>query len=191
MKKIVVPACEIWRPEKNRFDILDKDYTLNLEHSLISISKWEQKWHKPFISDTPKTQTETLDYIKCMTLNQNIPDKVYDMMSDELINEVNEYIEDKATATWFNDAKKTGDAEGHGKKEVITSEIVYYWMVELHIPVEFQKWHFNRLMTLIKVINIKHEEADPNNKNKMSKRDILSQNAKLNAARRKAMKSKG
>jgi hypothetical protein len=193
MLTVTVPATEEeWNERTERFETkLDHDYTFQLEHSLVSISKWEQKWHKPFLSDEEKTYEETCDYIKCMTLTQNIPDKVYDNLPDNVITQINEYISDPATATWFNDKSVVREGQTRRNKEVITNEIVYYWMIELNIPQTFAKWHFNHLMTLIRVINIKHEESDPNRKNRMSKRDIMSNNAKLNAARRKAMHSKG
>lgn len=193
MLTVTVPATEEeWNEKTERFETkLDHDYTFQLEHSLVSISKWEQKWHKPFLSDEEKTYEETCDYIKCMTLTQNIPDKVYDNLPDNVITQINEYISDPATATWFNDKSVVREGQTRRNKEVITNEIVYYWMIELNIPQTFAKWHFNHLMTLIRVINIKHEESDPNRKNRMSKRDIMSNNAKLNAARRKAMHSKG
>ena len=191
MLKVIVPAREVWDDTMQRFKSLDRDYELTLEHSLISIAKWEQTWHKPWAKEDVKSWEETIDYIKCMTINPNIPDEVYEMIPDEVVDEINKYIKDPATATWINSNRPDGKSSGSRKQEIITSEIVYYYMIELGIPVEFQKWHFNRLMTLIKVVNIKREEADPNSKNKMSKREILANNAKLNAARRKAMHSKG
>lgn len=192
MIDVVIPASEKWDPVTDKFKSLDKDYKLTLEHSLISVSKWEQRWHKPFMSDKDKSYEETIDYIKCMTITQGVPDVVYEMMPDNVITQINEYITDSATATTFYDSRAESSVGASKRKEVITAEIVYYWMIELSIPVEIcQKWHFNRLMTLIRVINIKHEERDPNKKHKMSKRDILAHNAQVNAARRKAMRSKG
>lgn len=193
MLTITVPATgEKWDPQKQLFVTgLKKDYTFNVEHSLVSISKWEQKYHKPFLSDEEKTYEETCDYVKCMTITQNIPDEVYENLPDDVVLQINDYIKDRATATWFNERAQQEGAS-RTKKEIITNEIVYYWMIELNIPIKFETWHFNRLMTLIRVIEIKREENDPNaKKNKMSRRDILEQNAKLNAARRKALHSKG
>lgn len=190
MLKITIPKHEEWNDELQRFVGIDRDYTLSLEHSLVSISKWEQKWHKPFLSDDAKTYEETCDYVRCMNMTQNIPDEVFVGIPADVIARVNEYIADPATATWFNDATAEGQ-RGRMKKEVITNEIVYYWMIELGIPEQYAKWHFNHLMTLIKVINIKREEADPNSKKKLTTNQILANNAKLNAARRKAMHTKG
>ena len=189
-KTVIVPKHEDWDDHLQRFVGTDRDYRLELEHSLVSISKWEQKWHKPFLSDDEKTYEETCDYIRCMCLNdEEIPEDVFMTLPASTVAEVNEYIQDPATATWFSDAKEvTGKSR---RKEIVTSEVVYYWMVELNIPESYQYWHFNRLMTLIKVINVKREENDPNSKKKMSRNELLSQNARLNAARRKAMHSKG
>lgn len=159
--------------------------TIQLEHSLLSISKWEAKWHKPFISKEEKTLEETIDYVKCMTLSPNISDEVYLGLTNENINEINAYIDNPMTATWFNEKNIK---RGIGKKtdEVITSELIYYWMISLNIPVEFQKWHLNRLITLIKVCDIKNTPPK-----KMSKREILSRNRSLNEARRMAMGTSG
>lgn len=158
---------------------------IQLEHSLLSISKWESKWHKPFISKEEKTLEETIDYIKCMTLSPDVNDDVYLGLTNENIKEINEYIDDSMTATWFNEKSLK---KGVSKKtdEVITSELIYYWMIALNIPVEFQKWHLNRLITLIKVCDIKNTPPK-----KMSKRDVLSRNRSINEARRLAMGTSG
>ena len=158
-----------------------KDETIVLEHSLVSISKWESKWHKPFLSDKPKTAEESLDYIKCMTITQNVDPSLYKFLSKENYEQINKYIEDPMTASWVNDV--------NGKKssrEVITSELIYYWMIALNIPVEFQKWHLNRLLMLIKICNAKNQPPK-----KMSKGELMRRNRSLNAARRKASGSRG
>ena len=180
MLEITIPATEIYDEVNNEF-VTTKEQTLKLEHSLVSISKWESKWCKPFISNDKKTVEETIDYIKCMTINKNVDPNVYRCLTAEQINKINEYISAPMTATWFTDKenKKTN-------REQITSELIYYWMVALQIPSEYEKWHLNRLLTLIRVCNIKNQPPK-----KMSKRDILSRNAALNAARRKQMNSRG
>lgn len=161
---------------------------LSLEHSLVSISKWESKWHKPFLDSKEKTEEEVLDYIKCMTINQNVSDDVYNRLSLDNIKEIKAYMEDTHTATWFNsyqdDSKKSGPRR---KNEIMTTELIYYYMFSCQIPKECEKWHINRLLTLIRVFSIKNNEE----KNKMSKKDTMSRNAKLNAARRQALHSKG
>ena len=181
MLEITIPATELW-DEINEEFITTKEQTLRLEHSLVSLSKWESKWCKPFLSKTNKTDEEMLDYVRCMTLTQNVPDEVYRCLTDDNIRKIYEYIDAPMTATWFNDDKTKGTSRG----EQTTSELIYYWMIALNIPFECQKWHLNRLLTLIRVCNIKNQPPK-----KMSKRDIMSRNAALNAARRNKLHTKG
>ena len=179
MLEITIPSLELWDEEKQEF-ISVKGTTLKLEHSLVSLSKWESKWCKPFLSRDDKTKEETLDYIKCMTLTQNVDPDVYRYISTENVNKVIEYINAPMTATTIREDKKGGN------KEVVTSELIYYWMVALTIPFECQKWHLNRLLTLIRVCNVKNQPPK-----KMSKREIMSRNASLNAARRQQLNTNG
>ena len=180
MLEIVIPETEQWDEVKQEF-ISTKEQTLKLEHSLVSLSKWESKWCQPFLSKKEKTVEQTIDYIKCMTLTQNVDPNVYNLLTKDNILKINEYISAPMTATTFHQENKGG-----GNGELITSELIYYWMVSLNIPFECQKWHLNRLFTLIKVCSIKNQPPK-----KMSKKDILSRNASLNAARRKQLNSKG
>lgn len=192
MLTVTIPSEEVWDEAEQRFiKTLPHDYTLSLEHSLVSLSKWEQKWHKPFLSEEDKTYEETCDYIRCMTRTQNIPAEVYKHIPDSVVIAVNEYIKDPATATWFGATRRVEGASPNVGKKVTTSEEIYYMMIELNIPIQFEKWHLNRLFTLIKVINIKHEEADPNNKNRMSASDMAAQRRAIMAQRRKALGTKG
>lgn len=181
MLTINVPISpEGWDEKKQEF-VEPEVQTLQLEHSLLSLSKWESKWKKSFISSKNISNEEILDYIKCMTLTKNVSDDVYDYLTNENVKEVRDYIEDSMTATTF--AKEVG---GPRNKEIITSELIYYWMIASNIPFECQKWHLNRLITLIRVCSIKN--APPK---KRSKKDIMNQNAALNAARRAQMNTKG
>ena len=180
MLEIIVPAKEQW-DEYNQEFIITKEQTLKLEHSLVSLSKWESKWCKPFLSKEGKTREEIIDYIKCMTLTQNVDENVYNGLTNSNIEQINRYIDAPMTATWFNEEKTNKP-----NREQITSELIYYWMVALNIPFECQKWHLNRLITLIKICNIKNQKPK-----KRSRREIMSQNAALNAARRKRLNSKG
>ena len=180
MLEIVIPETEQWDEVKQEF-ISTKEQTLKLEHSLVSLSKWESKWCQPFLSKKEKTVEQTIDYIKCMTLTQNVDPNVYNLLTKDNILKINEYISAPMTATTFHQENKGG-----GNGELITSELIYYWMVSLNIPFECQKWHLNRLLTLIKVCSIKNQPPK-----KMSKKDIMSRNAALNAARRKQLNSKG
>lgn len=180
MLRITIPGGELWDEEKCNF-INVKDHTLQLEHSLVSLSKWESKWCKPFINKKEKTLEEVVDYVRCMTLTQNVDPNVYRFLTDENITQINEYIDAPMTATYIHDP----DSQGLGKEQV-TSELIYYWMIALQIPVEFQKWHLNRLLTLIKVCNIKNTPPK-----KRSRGEILRSNAALNAQRKKQLNTKG
>lgn len=184
MLTITIKGTELFN-QKTREFIQVKDTTISLEHSLVSISKWEGKWHKPFISKDQKTYDETIDYIKCMTITQNVDPGIYRALSNDNIKEINAYIDDPMTATWFSENKGPG-AASHHKKEVITSELIYYWMIALQIPFECQKWHLNRLLTLIRICNIKNQPSK-----KASKQETLSRNAALNAARKKKLGTTG
>lgn len=180
MLRITIPAVEQWDETKQEF-ISTKKQTLTLEHSLVSLSKWESKWCKAFLTKQEKTFEETLDYIKFMTLTQNVDPEVYKYLTNGNIDEVNRYIEAPMTATYFSE-----DKNGKKSREQITAEIIYYWMISLNIPFECQKWHLNRLLTLIKVCNIKNTPPK-----KRGKKEIMSRNAALNAARRKQLNTKG
>ena len=180
MLQITIPAQELWDEAENEF-INKKEVVLTLEHSLVSLSKWESKWCKAFLGKEDKNAEEILDYIKCMTLTQNVPDDVYLRLSQQNIDAIKKYIEGPHTATVIYE--EPGAPKSH---ETITSELIYYWMVALNIPFECQKWHLNRLLTLIRVCNIKSKPPK-----KMSQRQIMSRNAALNAARRQRLNSKG
>lgn len=179
MLKIVVPEFELYDEETNSFNIIPTT-TLQLEHSLVSISKWESKWHKAFMSKQPKTNEEVNDYIKCMTITQNVNPLVYSGLTRENVNAITEYIDDPYTATVIN-RKETS-----GSREIVTAELIYYWMVALNIPLECQKWHLNRLITFIEVCSIKNKPPK-----KMSQKAIANQNRSLNNSRRSKHNSRG
>lgn len=181
MLEIDVPISpEGWDDDKQEF-VEPKTQHLQLEHSLVSLSKWESKWHKPFYSKKELTAEELLDYVRCMTLNKNVDPDVYDHLTEKNVKEIKDYIDDPMTATTFSKEDK-----GRGNGETVTSELIYYWMIASNIPFECQKWHLNRLITLIRVCGVKNTPPK-----KRSKRDIMSRNAALNAARRKQMNTKG
>ena len=180
MLQITIPETEQWDESKQEF-INTKEQTLQLEHSLISLSKWESKWEKPFLKKEEKSHEETIDYIKCMTITQNVDPNVYKFIPLNVREEIKEYINAPMTATWFSEDKNTKSSS-----EQITSELIYYWMVAQNIPFECEKWHLNRLITLIKICNIKSQPPK-----KMGKKAIMSRNAALNAARRKQLNTKG
>lgn len=179
MLSLTIPAIEMFNEKTQEFVYSNKTI-LTLEHSLVSLSKWEAKWNKPFLSKEDKTMEETIDYIKCMTITQNVDPSVYSRLTVENINAINNYIEAPMTATTFN------NSNNNPSREIVTSELIYYWMISLNIPMECQKWHLNRLLTLIRVCNVKNTPPK-----KMSRKDIMSRNAALNAARRKKYNSTG
>ena len=179
MLKLIIPAVEQYDEINDEF-ITTKEQVLQLEHSLVSLSKWESKWCKPFLSKESKTFEESTDYVRCMTLTQNVDPSVYAYITDQNVAQVSQYIETPMTATIFSNEKKTLN------REIITAEIIYYWMISMTIPFECQKGHLNRLLTLINVCNIKNQPAG-----KMSKKELISRNKTLNESRRKSMNTKG
>ena len=171
---------EGWDEEKEEF-VEAESQTIELEHSLVSLSEWESKWCKAFFSKQEKTVEETIDYIRCMTLTENVDPAIYARLTNEHIKQVNDYIRAPMTATKIYD-----DKTSKSNSETVTSELIYYWMIALNIPFECRHWHLNRLLTLIKVCNIKNQPPK-----KMSKRATAAQYAELNAARRKQLNTKG
>ena len=179
MLEVVVPGRELFDESKMEF-IQTSPAKLQLEHSLVSISKWESKWHKPFLSAKKRTREESLDYIRCMTINRDVNPMVYQGIPDSIMRQINDYIDDPMTATTFS------SVEDKKNKQVITSELLYYYMTALNIPFECQKWHLNRLLVLIRVCSIKSQPDK-----KASKAAIRKRNAELNAIRRAKTGSKG
>lgn len=180
MLRIVVPGVELFDEAKQEF--MTQEHTvLDLEHSLVSLSKWEQEYEKPFLNAEEKTTEEVLGYIRCMTITPEIPNDVYQRLSDENIRQINNYIDAKMTATWFND-----QPGAPASRDIITSELIYYWMITFQIPFECERWHLNRLFTLIRVCNIK--QAKPK---KMSRSEIAARNRALNEQRKAKLGTKG
>lgn len=182
MLTITIPTIESYDENICEF-VQSKEQRIQLEHSLVSISKWESKWHRPFLTKDEKTIQESIDYLKCMTITQNVDDSVYERINMDHISEVSRYIKDSMTATTIgSDARKNQTTS----REIVTAEIIYYWMVSLNIPFECQKWHLNRLLTLIEVCNIKNQPAK-----KVGKKEMLSRNQAINAARKSSLNTKG
>lgn len=179
MLQLVVPDLEVYDDGKSEF-IIKKGQILQVEHSLVSIAKWESKWNKPFLTNKAKTIEETIGYIKCMTITQNVLPYIYSQITNENVNQVSEYIALPMSATWFTNEDNTQS------KETITSEIIYYSMIAYNIPFECQKWHLNRLLTLIRVCKKKNDKPK-----KMSRTEIVNRNRELNNKRRQQSNSKG
>lgn len=179
MLELKIDERELYDEATNMF-VAVKPTVLRLEHSLVSVSKWESKWKIPFLSIGDKTAEQTLDYIKCMTISQNVDPLVYQCLTRHHVNLINDYIADEKTATTFH------ERSARPNRQVVTSELIYFWMSQYNIPIECQKWHLSRLMTLIRIASIKNAPEE-----KMPRNAVLSQNRALNAARRKAMHTKG
>lgn len=179
MLKITIPKMELYDESVGEFIYMDEG-VLELEHSLVSISKWESKWCLPFISTNNKTTEQVIDYIKCMCLNE-VDDKVINNITNDDIYKITNYINSPMTATTFS---STNNNKSNNEK--VTAELIYYWMITLNIPMECQYWHLNRLLTLIRVCDIKNSPPK-----KMSREELLSRNAALNAARKKQLNTKG
>lgn len=180
MLRLVIPSAEFWSEENQEF-VYTKSQNIQLEHSLVSLSKWEARWEKAFLDRKEKTLEEMVDYVRCMTITQNVDPDAYKYLTNENMDEINQYINAPMTATSFSSKSKKSSGG-----ELVTAEIIYYWMIMLNIPLECQKWHLNRLFTLIRVCGIKN--TPQKNKNMQS---VMRENAALNAARRKRLHSRG
>ena len=181
MLTITVLANELYNEENNTFVTVAKDQVLLLEHSLISLSKWESHYCKPFLTKENKTVEETMQYIKCMTLNGTVDKNVYDLITQKELTLVMDYIYAPMTATTFSNNKQKIT-----NSEIITAELIYYWMVALTIPFECEKWHLNRLLTLINVCNLKNQP-----KKELTREETYARNRELNEQRRRLMGTKG
>ncbi len=180
MLTITVPGVEHFDEEKQEF-LTKGDVVLELEHSLVALSKWESIYEKPFLGTVEKSSEEVFGYIKTMILTPNVPPEVLHRLSQDNLEQINTYIDAKMTATWFSDTPNAP-----GSREVITSELIYYWMIGFNIPLQCDTWHLNRLFTLIKVCNIKG--ATPK---KMSRTEQAARNRELNAQRRIQLGTQG
>ena len=187
MLTLSIKGGEAWDEQSQTF-IQAKSTIITLEHSLISISKWEEIWHKPFLDPSyEKTNEEWLDYFKCMTITPNVDPAVYKFLSVDDVKKISDYINDDATATTFSKVNNpNAPINTRSTNHKITSELIYYWMISYEIPFECQKWRLNRLLTLIHICEVK-SSSNP----KMNKRDILKNNAALNASRRKRLGTRG
>lgn len=180
MLKLIVLGDELFNEETEEFSTFG-DVVLELEHSLISLSKWESKHEKPFLSPGEKTADEIISYIECMIKSPEVTPEIYSRFTQKNLDEINEYIDSKQNATTFGTMP-----EQKGKGETITAELIYYWMVAFSIPFECENWHLNRLFALIRICNVKNQKPK-----KMSRAEIAQRNRELNAQRRAESGSSG
>lgn len=181
MLSILVGAAELYDEEKQEF-VVDGGFWLELEHSLLSMSKWESKWEVPFLSTKDKTPEQTLSYIEMMVVSPNPPAGVLQQLDQTNLDDIGAYIERKMTATWFSDDGKKGSRSS----EVITSELVYYWMSSFNIPFECEHWNLNRLFTLLRI-----HQAKSQTQKKKSRAEIMRENRELNERRKRELQTKG
>lgn len=182
MLRITLPATEMWDERINEF-VYSEEQTLELEHSLVALSTWESKWHKSFFSRKDKTEEESLDYIRCMTLTPNVHPDTYFRLSKDNMDKIHEYMNDPMTAAYFT---QDDDKEGGGGRDTVISELIYYWMIALGIPPQYDTWHLNKLLALIRVCELKNQPPKSRNKG-----DLARNYAALNAARRQKLGTKG
>lgn len=180
MLTIIIEGEELFNEETNEFGETPT-VTLDLEHSLISLSKWESKYQRPFLSPGGKTADELFDYLEFMVLTPNFDPRDVRNCSQKNIDEIQEYIDSSQTATTFGEMPKN-----KSPGEIVTSELIYYWMILFNIPAEFQHWHLNRLFALIRICNIKNSKPK-----KMSRREVAERNARINAQRLKELGTRG
>lgn len=182
MLHLLIPDQDFWDPIKEKF-ISVKGAHVELEHSLYSVSKWESKWHVPFHDERKqKTLEQNIDYVRCMCVTPDINPTVFNYLTEQNVKDISDYIGDSATATWFNDSARKKTA----KREIITAEIIYYWMTIYNIPESYQTWHLNKLMTLLRVCAEKN-----NTDSKKSTGNLAAQRRALNAARKKKYHTRG
>lgn len=181
-KTLVIPKVNGWDSVNNEFVEIESE-TITIEHSLISLQRWESKWHIPYMSTEQKTPEQVIDYIQCMTMSKVKDPRIFMYIPEGIMQEIADYISNPMTATTFND-----NLPGASKfrKEVITAEIIYYWMIALNIPESFKKWHLNQLLTLIKVCELKQEKPK-----KMPRNALVNRNRALNAARKARLNTHG
>ncbi len=180
MLRLTIPTTEYYNEATNEF-VTVSEQALEMEHSLLSLSKWESKWHKPFLGSDEKTRDELLDYFRCMTVTKNVSPMIYYALTADNIRTLTAYMNDSMTATRFSEASNKKFSH-----EIITAEIIYYWMIDLGIPLSCENWHLNRLLTLVRVCNEKNAPAK-----KMSKSERFARNRMLNAERKARLHSRG
>lgn len=188
MLTIEVKSREMFNETTNEFSYFEGG-VLQMEHSLIAVRKWEAKWHVPFLDDTNKPFVQIKDYFRYMTINKPKDSKIYDFLTQQNVEEILAYIKDSHTATWFSKEQMKGSP--FGRREKITAELVYYWMIGLNIPIEFERWHLNQLMTLINLVSIKNKESTKKGRRKKDPKEAAAEIERLNEARKAKWNTRG
>lgn len=183
MLHIEIPDVELYDEINNEFKIR-KGASIVMEHSLLSLAKWESKYHKPFLTDDEKSLEETIEYYKCMTITQNVDPSVYQNITPAISRQIDDYMSNTMSATTFREFPGSNKLNNDGS--FISAEIIYYWMISLNIPFECQKWHLNRLMTLIRVVTEKNAPTK-----KIPKSDLLARQRRLNEERKRKFNTSG
>lgn len=183
MLHVEIPDVELYDEINNEFKIR-KGASIVMEHSLLSLAKWESKYHKPFLTDGEKSLEETIEYYKCMTITQNVDPSAYQNITPAISRQIDDYMSDTMSATTFHEFPGSGKKSNDGS--FISAEIIYYWMISLNIPFECQKWHLNRLMTLIRVVTEKNAPTK-----KIPKSDLLARQRRLNEERKRKFNTSG
>ena len=180
MLQLDFPGYETWDPVKEEFIYTQGAKNVQLEHSLLSISKWESKYHKPFL-ETKMSIEELIYYIsKCMCITKGVNEDIFLHTPKSLLDEINAYINDPMTAT-----PKLPSDKGPSN-EIITSELIYYWMSQGNINWDAERWHLNRLLKLIELTSYKNTPPE-----KRSKADMFKDRREENARRRALWNTKG
>lgn len=180
MLTITVPGIELFDEEHQEFKN-SPGYVLDLEHSLVSLSKWESIYEKPFLGTAEKTTEEIFGYIIAMTLTPDVPSEVFNRLSNENLEAINKYLDAKMSATWFSETSKT-----NRNREIITSELIYYWMFTLRVPIECECWHLSRLFTLLRIYDVKNSKPK-----RLSRSEAAAQRRELNAQRKRQLGTNG
>lgn len=177
MITVTIQERELFDERTNSFISIPRT-ELKLEHSLISLSRWESKWKKPFLGNEERTKQETLDYIACMSIDKNVDTNIIECLDVDSYKKILDYISDPCTATKVYDRRPNKPGR---KQETMTSEVIYYYMIYYGIPFSCEKWHLNRLLMLIRVCSVKGGTTQQS----MDMNSIFAQNRALNAARRR------
>lgn len=180
MLKIIVPSMDLFNEEDNTFTTVPETI-IELEHSLLAMSKWESKFQVPFLGSSPKTNQEMLEYVRLMIVTPNYPENILSRLTSENYDSIKEYIESSQSATTFSNRSKA-----KGKPEIITSELIYYWMVAFTIPFECESWNLNRLFALIRICDIKNSKPKP-----MTQRELAERNRSINEQRKAKLGTRG